>query len=105
MRLDEYMHYSVKQEKLKKLEKNAQGIGSSKRPFGENKSKLTEQEKIDLQNRLKIEQYIRNLAGGSAKPETFAKQGIQFKPGVGNAGYFELLEKKMKAQQLQEQLK
>jgi len=43
--LNQFMTYSVQQEKQKLLEK---GEGIGKRQIGENKPKLTEEEKIDL---------------------------------------------------------
>lgn len=71
-RLDEFMHYSVKQEKMKKFEKNAQGIGSAKRPFGQNNSKLSEQEKQELAKRKRIQDYLRLMQEGKLSPEVLA---------------------------------
>ena len=47
--LHQYMHQSVMQEKQKNFEKNSQGIGSGKRAIGENKPKMTELDKTELQ--------------------------------------------------------
>lgn len=41
------------------------GIGNGKRPIGQNKPKLTEKERDDLQKKQKIEQYIKSLSENS----------------------------------------
>jgi protein TIF31 len=73
MKLDEFMHYSVQQEKIKKIELNQKGIGSGKRQFGQNTSKLSEQDKQDIIKRQRIEQYIKMMQEGKVNPELLAK--------------------------------
>jgi hypothetical protein len=86
MQLHELINKSVYQEKLKQIEKNNQGIGSGKRQIGENKAKMTEKEKQELQNRQKIEQYLKKM---SKMPNA----GL---PKDGKGGFYSLLEQQQK---------
>ena len=58
---------------MKKFELNSQGIGSAKRSIGENKSKMTDQEKMDMVRRQRVEQYLKYLQEGKMSPEKAAQ--------------------------------
>lgn len=62
---------------MKQIEKSQMGIGSGKRVIGQNKAKLTDDEKEELLKRQRIEQYIKRLQEGQTGPG--APIGIQNK--------------------------
>lgn len=103
--LNQFMKQSVQQEKMKQIEKSQMGIGSGKRAIGQNKPKLTDQEKEELLKRQRIEQYIKKLQEGQAGPG--AATGIQSKlmQGQSRGGFLDMLEQRMRSQQANEYIK
>lgn len=99
MQLNQFMSYSVQQEKQRLLEKG-QGLG--KRQIGENKSKMTDDEREEFVRRQRIEKYLKQLRQGGQSDATYAQyaRGVfdSGRPGVGkNAGFLELLEQRYRA--------
>ena len=93
---------SVQQEKYKQAEK---GLGN--RQIGENKPKLSDEEKEELQKRQRFEQYLKRISqqDGAAATAMNSMTGQAFSRGFFNkmvfnsskAGFLDMLEHRYKA--------
>lgn len=89
--LNQFMALSVQVEKNKQFEKGGQ------REIGQNKPRLTEQQKEEIQKRQRIEQYLKRI---SAQQEGGQQPQYQnrYRPGQGSkAGFLELLEQRYRS--------